>query len=317
MDKLNTQKFLQKKILITGGSGWLGKAAVNTLVMNLGFKADEIILVSRIPRVTKIGEHTINSTSWSEISKVPNIGLEYFLPFAFVTREQMSSHNLDSYAQINNSLIRTHSEIIKSLHPANVINISSGAAKDLSKSFQGDQDNIYGKLKFIEEESMKEASSFAGSNLVTARLWNCSGFGISKVNTFAMGEFVSSVLNNRNIVINSKSAVLRRYVDISEFLLLCMRVAKNEKYQYFESGGELIELRKLAEKVVALLNPKSTVEAPEISESLPSDDYFSKSEGYEELLWANFGRVPMILDDQILETANYIRANFRGDNLNE
>jgi nucleoside-diphosphate-sugar epimerase len=317
MDKLKIPPLSQKKVLITGGSGWLGKAAVNTLTMSLGFSLDEIMLVSRVPKKIRIGEQVLNSTSWAEIYTTANLRPEYFLPFAFSTREQLGSFGAETYIAMNNTLIRRHSEIIENLQPANVINVSSGAAQDLSKIFNGDEENIYGKLKFAEEESIKKSCNFAGSNLITARLWNCSGFGISKINTFALGNFISSVLDKKNIVINSKRTVFRRYVDISEFLLLCLHSVKRERYQYLESGGELIELRNLAEVVVRLLDPNTTIDAPEISRELPSNDYFSTSDGYERLLWSNFGRLPITLNDQVIETANYIRTQLSGGHLYE
>ena len=306
-----------KRVLITGASGWISKAAANLVTTKMGYSPEEVILISRRSEKVSIGNLIFQTYSWNDVNDFKDLDLEYFLPLAFITREQIEEYSTPNFVQANNLLIEEHSRLIEKYRPLNVVNISSGAAEDLSMSYPNDEKNIYGYLKRVEELKIREACSNANSNLLIARLWNCSGFGITKVHTFALGSFILSALQGRDISIVSKNLVFRRYVDITELLFLCLQAVKRKEYQFLQSGGEIVELRDLAKKVVETLDSEVKVDAPLILKNTDSNIYFSKSNSYEKLLSEVIGIVPLDLQSQILETANYIREFHKEATLNE
>lgn len=309
MDKVTIDSPLKTRVLVTGGSGWIARAAVQALITNFNYNVEEILIISQSPKPIAVGEHRFRCTTWDNIPKEENLDLDFLLPFAFVTREKLGEYSLEDYVNINSTLIAKHSEMIRKFKPLHVINISSGAAFDLSAKFNGDEGNFYGRLKLAEEESYRDACAMSSSKLVTARLWNCSGFGITKVGTFALADFVTSAIKGEDIIIHARSEVFRRYVDISEFLTVCIDAVKNQEYLYIESGGELVEIRKLAHLITNQMNSISKVYAADLVTSLEPNNYFSKSREYEKLLWSNFGRLSLTLEEQITQTAEYIRTH--------
>jgi nucleoside-diphosphate-sugar epimerase len=305
---------MKKRVLITGASGWISKAAVNVLTSKMGYSSDEIILISRRSEKLQIGNQTFQTATWNEVNFFTNIDLEYFLPFAFITREQIDHYSIPKFIEVNNFLIEEHLKLIQRYRPLNIINISSGAADDLSLSYPTDEKNVYGSLKYLEEMKIRDACSEINSNLITARLWNCSGFGITKVHTFALGNFILSALQGQDITIVSKNLVYRRYVDITELLFLCLQAVRRQEYQFIHSGGEIIELRDLAKKVVLSLGSMVKVNAPLVMKNSVTDHYFSKSDTYEKLLKEVIGTIPLSLESQIQVTANYIQMFHREAN---
>ena len=77
------------------------------------------------------------------------------------------------------------------------------------------------------------------------------------------------------------------------------------KSAFFDSGGELIELRQLAIRVVNTLNSKSEISSQEVTDQA-ADTYYSKSDDYEKLFASHVNSYPLTLDQQIQITAEGI-----------
>jgi len=116
------------------------------------------------------------------------------------------------------------------------------------------------------------------------RIFNLSGSGIKKLNTFAIAEFIYKSFKNQDIIIQSNYNVVRQYCDIGQLLDLITKLALENKNCTFDSGGEKIEIRELASKIVEQLNSKSKIIALEIDSLLPKDFYLSNSNDYEKLV---------------------------------
>jgi nucleoside-diphosphate-sugar epimerase len=161
---------------------------------------------------------------------------------------------------------------------------------------------LYSYLKILQEEKVKEVCNKINSNLIIVRIFNLSGSGITKVNEFAISQFINNALNNKEISINSSYLVNRSYCDISQLLNTLVTAAKNGYIGTLDSTGIKIELRDLAKQVIKELKSKSKFNAPEVIDGSLSDDYFSESKEYSHLLNKFSGGKMFSIEQQIHKT---------------
>jgi hypothetical protein len=67
----------------------------------------------------------------------------------------------------------------------------------------------------------------------------------------------------------------------------------------FDTGGIKLEIRELAKITIENLGSLSTVKSFEIINSLPPDNYFSKSNEFEKLVKRHLKEAPISIDNQI------------------
>ena len=75
----------------------------------------------------------------------------------------------------------------------------------------------------------------------------------------------------------------------------------------FDSGGTLVEIRELAVGIRKIVNPLAKLELTKVDVNTPADEYYSRSELYEDLLKQYLGEVNINIDEQIMNTFNYIK----------
>jgi nucleoside-diphosphate-sugar epimerase len=87
--------------------------------------------------------------------------------------------------------------LIKLQQPKTVILASSGAIYgEGRRNHQGDN-YLYSMLKQIQEEKIIEVCSKIGAKLIIARIFNLSGNGINKINTFAIAEMIVNAVKGQ------------------------------------------------------------------------------------------------------------------------
>jgi nitrogen fixation/metabolism regulation signal transduction histidine kinase len=83
-------------------------------------------------------------------------------------------------------------------------------------------------------------------------------------------------------------------------------MADREQNYVFDSGGTKIELRALANEIIAVIKSNSKLIASEINSDVEQDDYFSDSNAYENLLTNVLGEESFSIEKQIQKTKNYL-----------
>jgi len=291
-----------KNIVISGATGWLGVELISKL------SNDSSLLNSSIfPTASKDGSLEINGNKYAT-TKLQNlkksISFDYFFDFAFVTREKLKILSHKEYSEINKHIIDQSVDFIKTNKPRLVVLASSGAVYKTNYYQRSKENSLYGELKQRQESEISKACELAGSKLIIVRIFNLSGSGIKKLNTFAIAEFIYKSVKNQDIIIQSNYNVVRQYCDIGQLLDLITKLALENKDCTFDSGGEKIEIRELASKIVGQLNSKSKILALEIDSLLPKDIYLSNSNDYEKLVSEYLKQEPVSLKKQITLTKN-------------
>ena len=291
---------LGSSITVTGATGWLGKELIN-LLTNLDIQNLELDLISSSEREIEVNNRKFKTNIFT---KNRLINTDIYFDFAFLTREKIRTLGKERYIEMNNSIIHNSIDLIKRKHPKTVILASSGAVyRQGFKHFQEDN-NLYSDLKLMQEEKIGEACIDIGVNLIVTRIFNLSGNGINKINTFAIAELISRAFHNQTLQIRSNYLVYRRYCDISQLLNLLLKLHEINFTGTFDSGGVKIELRDLARTIVKQLRSKCELDFADIGKDSPPDEYFSKSNLYEELLVKCLNERPLLISKQIVNTKN-------------
>lgn len=287
-------------ITVTGATGWLGLELIN-LLTNLDIQNLELDLISSSEREIKISERKFKTNIFT---KNRLIETDIYFDFAFLTREKIYTLGKERYIEINKSIIDDSIDLIKRKHPKTVILASSGAVYGQGFNHFQEDNNLYSELKLMQEEKIGAVCADIGVNLIIARIFNLSGNGMNKVNTFAIAELISRAFQNQSLQIRSNYLVYRRYCDISQLLNLLLKLHEINFTGTFDSGGIKIELRDLARTIVKQLRSNSELDFANIDKDSPPDEYFSKSNLYEELLVKCLNEKPLLISKQITNTKN-------------
>jgi len=299
----------ESKTVITGASGWLGRELIRILVGENGISPLNLHLIASTNKKFEINQNVFFTKKHNEIDESQEV--ENYFDFAFLTREKINILGPKKYIEANIEVINNSVELVRSLKPKNVILSSSGAVYKIGKNWERASNYLYSDLKILQENKLKEVCSEIGANLTIIRIFNISGNGITKINDFAISQFISKALNNEKIFIESNYLVNRRYCDISQLLNTLISATKSGYSGTIDSTGIKIELRDLAKLVIKELNSASKFEAPEVFNGSSPDNYFSDSEDYSTLLRKCRGERIFSIEEQIQKTmTSMIRPRF-------
>ena len=290
------------KIVITGATGWLGSELSKILVEEHNLSTRQLHCISTTNRKVKIGKNTFTTITFRDLDKIEDI-VNYY-DFAFLSRHNIDSIGPNKYKEANEKIVMDSVNAINDLKPKNVVLASSGAVYKTGKISENFSNSLYSDLKIFQEEKIQEACNKADSNLVTIRIFNLSGNGMPRNNSFALSQIISKALNNEKIFIKSDFHVNRSYCDITQLLRLLILVSNSGYSGTLDSSGVRIEIRALAEKVVNELKSLSEIYAPDVISGALPDNYFSESKKYDDLLMEYLGEKTLSIKEQIHKTKN-------------
>lgn len=301
----------QKKIVITGATGWVGQnflnelqrlipqSTFNDIVIAFGSK-DKVISSNYYKIPIKIRIHALENIE----DILMDIKEIFLIHTAFLTREKINHYGIDDYIKINENIINTVGQIISNNNNKSVV-ISSGAVKYLKQS-QNNENNIkedpYGFLKLREEEVFKKT----GNSLIL-RIYGLTGEFIRDPNIFAFGNFLLSAKNNKSIIIKSKVEVIRSYVygaDVAKAALKWLFSNTYNSNLLLNAATNTISLLELANKISTIFSlPRVQYY---IDKSLEKDIYICESKDFLDFL-EQLQIKPTSMDEQIINTYNFLK----------
>ncbi len=287
---------------ISGATGWLGLELLKIFKAS-GLSNFKIDLISSKEREIKIDNDIFTTNVFRNTKlKSPDI----YFDFAFLTREKVDTLGIEKFNVINMDIINNSVKLIKLQQPKTVILASSGAIYGEGRRNHEGNNYLYSMLKQIQEEKITEVCAKVGANLIIARIFNLSGRGISKINTFAISEMIVKAAKGHTLYINSNYLVFRRYCDVSQLLRLLIAANKNNFTGVIDSGGIKIELHQLAQTIINELGSQSELVFPDIDNNAIPDEYFSKSQLYEDLILKYSNEPLLSIKEQIQITKNFL-----------
>ncbi len=268
------------RVLVTGAGGWFGRTAI-AMTRKSGLAL--LATGSKDQQIEIDGQgQSVQAQSLEIIAAFePTVVIDT----AFVTRERLAALGYKSYVETNQRIIDQSIDIAALPSVRKYIGFSSGATRHLAghTSFSLEE-NPYAAQKRIYESRMSEIVGALDCDISVARVWSVTGSYCTKPDSFAFTDLIAQAKLGL-VEVKAKRPVYRRYCAIEDVLALAMLPNERGGHSIFSTGGELIELGDLAKKVVELVNPNAEVRR-QIDSALASDDYYSDSKDWGELLQA-------------------------------
>ena len=297
------------RVLVTGASGWLGRAALELLAHGFGpgWPGRVEAFGSSARRLSLRDGAEIEQRPLSELGAMPPRP-SLLLHFAYLTREKVAGMSPDDYIATNRAITRTVLEAGARAGVERAVVTSSGAVHAaLAAPASPDPALLYGRLK-LEDEALFAAFARAapGRRALAVRLFNLSGPYINK--PYALSSFIEQA-GAGHISVQARSPVTRSYTSAANLLGVGLGHLLSDGAEPFlcvETAGEReVEMDDLAEAVRAVVNPSATIvrAAPDGS---PADRYVGDGRAYRALM-RRHGVTEDPLARQIADTADYLR----------
>ena len=274
--------FESDRVVITGATGWFGRTA--RLLMPPEVKT--LPLASR-------ARDGCREFSLEDIRKFkPTMVLN----FAFLTREKASILGAETFRAANIDLLEKFRCIASLPSVRGIVTVSSGAAIM-------EPDHPYGELKLREEEL---ALSYAADRAVSIlRAYSVSGGLVRQPRSYAFSDLILQSQTG-SILVRSDHPTFRRYVSVSDALCLAVLDVNAGHSGIIETGGALIEMAELADKVRTVVNPAAHVSRVPLT-GLEGSVYASDGVSWDEACDRN-GYEWLPLEQQIAAVAESLQT---------
>jgi nucleoside-diphosphate-sugar epimerase len=271
------------KYTLNGSTGWLGHATLGAIQqISPTISCNEFQLLSSGRRRMQTLEFgVVNSYSLSKDLDLLETS-DVFVQLAFKTRDYIGGLGEQDYEKLNYQIIHESVQAIKRTKPSHIVMVSSGVVTQWLTDSQSRKFDSYIKMKLIEEEEIRRTSEEIGANLVNLRLWGATGIHMTEPLKYAIGDLIYQNLTAESLKIESNHPVYRRYADASQQMEICLRHSLGGGQSTLDSGGRILEIGDLAEKIISTLGSGKKVTRSNFQSKEP-DRYYSMSQTMEEL----------------------------------
>jgi UDP-glucuronate decarboxylase len=291
-------------IIVTGTGGWLGQAALTAL--HGVFGADlpaRVQAFSAAPHpLPRFGLSPLPYAALDRLRAEPAL----ILHFAFRTKGHAAE---PGYVETNRAIAATMRGFIARNGARGLFIPSSGAVYGRDGRPHGDlAADPYGALKYEDELSFGALAGRHGIPLVTTRIFNLAGPCMNNLTGYALSCIITDILRSGPIQLRATRPVWRAYAHVGDVLAIVLSLLLQEQSPaVFDTGGEAVELSTLAARAARLLTgAKMPIVRPDWEGGIP-DRYLGDGDSYAQAA-AAAGITPRALDEQILDTADYIKA---------
>jgi hypothetical protein len=137
-------------------------------------------------------------------------------------------------------------------------------------------------------------------------VFSVTGIDMTEPSKFAIGNLVEQTILRGAIELNSKSSVLRRYMDTRDLMHLLLKCVGENQIVNLESGGEGVSLIELSKSILEQFNYSTKNISFKTDETLLTNNYLSNRDDFETL--ANKFNYPLTrLAEQISNVEKAIR----------
>ena len=300
--------------LITGATGWLGRALAEMLHQSLGERFPERVILcgSKAQSMQLEDGTTLPVHALPGATALAGTRPAWLFHFAFLTKDRVGTPSDEEYIARNREISQETVSIIEAGNVGGVMLASSGAVYDhLHGGTREAAANLYGMLKAEDELRFGEACGRHGVKLVQPRIFNLSGPYMNKFGAYALSSIINDVLQGGPIRLRADKRVLRSYFYIGDLFELCMRCLADEfpadaAIKFDTVGTDVVEVGQLAERIRFLLGrPLVPIERPALRAGV-EDRYIGDAEALTSLM-ARYDMKPLPLDEQIVRTADYLQ----------
>lgn len=278
MRRSGLELHLDDRVLVLGASGWFGQTFLDLLP-----EGADVLAVASSARERFV--------AWDD-DAVRAFAPTVVANFAFLTRERVASDGEARFRETNAELTRQFLLAAELPSVRAALTVSSGAAVT-------EPDMPYGEMKAAEEASALALASPSHA-IVVARAYSVSGAHVRRPKDYAFSDLILQAASGA-VTITADRPVFRRYVSVDDFLYVGMTRALSGWSGVIDSGGELVEMGELAQRVVDIVNPAAPISRVALTSDEPSV-YASDGATWQQAC-AALDFTPAPLDAQIRATA--------------
>lgn len=293
------------RVLVLGAGGWFGSTLLDLLTASE--RETSVLALTGRPRRLTLGRHTWDLDGW-DWEKIVRFAPSLVVNCAFLTRERVEQIGHERYVAENSALTSRFLETLALPSVRAAVTVSSGAAVESLPGVPDIELNPYGHLKRMEEILSRDAAAAHGVAFALCRAWSVSGPLVQRPRDYAFSDLILQSAEGR-IQIRASHEVWRRYVGVDDLLAVCVSLANDGWTGEVDSGGELIEIADLAERVVAELHPGIPIERSALDGS-PPDRYHSDGASWDQACQL-LEHTAASLEEQIRATAAEIVGSHR------
>lgn len=231
-----------KTLLVIGGSGFFGKSILDFLSRNISFKKKikNIIVLSRKSLDYKITKEVKKSYKFKKINanilnvrKLPNA--DYVIYCALLNNYKNDHLALKRYITLaknyhsTSKILYISSGAVYGKQSINIKKLREGfSISKKNKNFDSKNKNQYSILKKRNEKIFKKLQNY-GIKISIARCFAFVGKFLPRNSNYAVGNFIDSVLKNRDIYIKSNYNVFRSYMYSDDLVRWLIKIVENSK----------------------------------------------------------------------------------------
>ncbi|NDE89986.1 MAG: NAD(P)-dependent oxidoreductase [Alphaproteobacteria bacterium] len=299
------------EIILTGGGGWIGQAALEMLEHALGdhflkrvqvFGASTRDLPLRSGRIIPCQKlETIRA-----VSAAPKL----FFHCAFLTKDRLQDQSVDAFIAGNNAISDAVATAIESSDTRGLFMPSSGAVYRKGTHII-DNDlaaNPYGVMKHQDEQRFLKLAQQKKMPVSIPRLFNLSGPFINKVELYALASMIAASMRGETMTIRASHRVIRSYIHVADLVALGFSMLLDPKptdSAVFDTAGEeALELSDLASAINNALGHDAPIHRPTVVTD-KDDRYVGDGAAFKSMLCAH-GLTAHSLNAQIQDTAAYL-----------
>jgi nucleoside-diphosphate-sugar epimerase len=302
----------KETIVITGCSGWLGRAALEFLFNNLNKKFDDVVVAfsSTDKEIRLSSGKIVYARDLRNLLEMPKSKRYILVHYAFLTKDKIKNVGIKNYIE-KNSIIKNYvSEFINTHDVKTLIYTSSGAVySDNENSCSMMETNPYGYLK-AEDEMFFSKMLYLGKvdKLIIPRVFNLGGPYFNNWEHYALSSFVMQASINGKIKISAQNKVFRSYIHVEELTKLLFTLAffyDRNKIMFDTKGTQIVELSDLAYMVKKNFSDIGVV--VEYNSFTLEDRYYS-SDATQDIILKELGQTISGINQIIQDTIQYAKS---------
>ena len=247
--------------MIIGGTGFFAKSIIDYIHnCTLSSKINKIFLLSRSIKKINIKKKLNNRIEIkairADISKLKKIPFADYIIYCAINHDYVEDHkSVCNYYKLakkyhsKSKILYTSSGAVYGQQPKNIKKLTENYLINNKRiSFKSTDKNSYSLTKLKNERVFQKLSELK-IKVSIARCFAFVGRYLPRDKSYAVGNFINSILNKKNIEIKSNHRVIRSYMhehDLSRWLLEIVKNAKTNCPIYNVGSDQGVDIRKLA-----------------------------------------------------------------------
>lgn len=234
------------KTLIYGGTGWIGRALIAYL-LNSGTKVDDLIIVSSKKKKIRYKNFLIKTINPVEFREIKNTDFASYYDFAFLSKSKIKDIGKENFIEITNNIIKNSESFINKNRVNKALLTSSGAV--YNAKFKND---YYGLQKIKQEEIFKKSCIENEVNYKISRIFSLIAPHFDLDDSYALNNFLSNAMFNKNLEIFSEQKVMRSYLILETLFDYFERNDDSETFDAWNFQTDIVEIAKIVADIYKL-----------------------------------------------------------------